>query len=138
MTEGLAFESTLDGGGAETEWAAGQQTLREKAEALAADWDAHAKELREDYVASVGPAAAALVTGHREANMLAKHAADLRTLFEAGTTFAAVGSDGMTEYTCLSCGSGFRSNCDRGDIDCPDCEARLCSHCGEWDQQVGY
>jgi hypothetical protein len=140
-TDGFSAKPTLDGGsgtggGEGREWAAGQRRLCEKAEALAAAWDAHAQELREDYAArrrpAVGPGAAALVI------MLTKHAADLRAVLEAGATFATTGPDGMTEYTCHACGVEFRSNCSAGDIECTNCEARLCSYCGEWDQELIY
>ena len=39
---------------------------------------------------------------------------------------------GIKDYTCGLCGEEFGSNCDPGDIQCTDCDARLCPCCGAW------
>jgi DNA-directed RNA polymerase subunit RPC12/RpoP len=41
----------------------------------------------------------------------------------------------MADYTCEACGTEFSTNCLPGDIECPECEARLCSDCGHWDER---
>lgn len=52
--------------------------LNARVTGLAADWETHAQEMREDSVAAgLHPA---LARGHREANALAKCAADLRAV----------------------------------------------------------
>ena len=37
----------------------------------------------------------------------------------------------MRDYVCGKCGEEFGSNCD-DDVSCPECEARICEHCGLW------
>jgi hypothetical protein len=38
----------------------------------------------------------------------------------------------LPEYTCGQCNEVFGSNCDEDDIECTNCDARLCPHCGQW------
>jgi hypothetical protein len=37
------------------------------------------------------------------------------------------------EHTCGKCGETFGSNFQPGEVDCPECDARLCSSCGHWE-----
>ena len=43
----------------------------------------------------------------------------------------------MKDYTCGLCGEEFSSNCSPGDIQCTECEARLCPCCGTWFSELG-
>jgi hypothetical protein len=38
---------------------------------------------------------------------------------------------------CGRCGTRFGTNCQPGDIECTDCEARLCSSCWHWEVSGG-
>jgi DNA-directed RNA polymerase subunit RPC12/RpoP len=38
----------------------------------------------------------------------------------------------MRDLTCGACGTEFGTNFDVDQIDCPECDARRCPHCGEW------
>jgi len=38
----------------------------------------------------------------------------------------------MKDYTCGSCGADFGTNCYDDDIQCVDCGAHRCPHCGDW------
>lgn len=38
----------------------------------------------------------------------------------------------LPQYQCGNCGEEFGSNCDPGDIRCPECEASMCPHCKRW------
>ena len=38
----------------------------------------------------------------------------------------------LPEYTCGASGETFGTNCGPDDIACPECESRLCEHCGRW------
>lgn len=42
------------------------------------------------------------------------------------------GEPGWYDITCGGCGEEFGTNCDLGDMQCPECEARRCPHCGQW------
>jgi hypothetical protein len=44
---------------------------------------------------------------------------------------------GIKDYTCGACFEEFGSNCDPGDIQCTNCDARLCPRCGSWFGELG-
>lgn len=53
-----------------------------------------------------------------------------------GPPFHGAARDGdrsMRDFKCGACGAEFGSNCSPGDISCTECDARLCSRCGNWE-----
>jgi len=44
------------------------------------------------------------------------------------------GSPRFRGYTCGRCGAEWTTNCDQRDVQCVECDARLCASCGRWEE----
>lgn len=42
------------------------------------------------------------------------------------------GEPGWSDVTCGACGEEFTTNCSTDDLECPECDAKRCPHCGGW------